>query len=433
MAERYVLLGLARTRCNWFGQLSHWSTTGVAPIEFIKCLSAEEARAVMGTGRRVSAFLVDGGLNRFDRDLVASATEAGAPTIVVEDRRNCRDWSSLGCVAALEEDFTRDQLVEVLDRHARVVDRTVHRPVARTDLADDPAPGRMVGVTGTGGSGASTVAMALAQAVAPTSGRVALVDGARRADLALYHDVGDVIPGLPELVDLQRRDRSDPEEVRSLLFGIDDRGYDLLLGLRRSRDWAGLRPHAVDAALESLRRSHDLVVVDHDPDVEGEAETGSVDVEDRNAVARAVVRSADLVLLVTRPGMKGAHDLLRLLDEFTTAGTSAARLVPVVDGSARSRPGRTEMARAVRDLTVGRTARGSAGVPPVFVPHVRGLEDAHRTAGRLPERLTRSLGRVVSDLLDTLPRRTTAADLGAAIRVGDLGSDAALDLRGGAA
>lgn len=177
-----------------------------------------------------------------------SATEAGAPTIVVEDRRNCRDWSSLGCVAALEEDFTRDQLVEVLDRHARVVDRTVHRPVARTDLADDPAPGRMVGVTGTGGSGASTVAMALAQAVAPTSGRVALVDGARRADLALYHDVGDVIPGLPELVDLQRRDRSDPEEVRSLLFGIDDRGYDLLLGLRRSRDWAGLRPHAVDAA-----------------------------------------------------------------------------------------------------------------------------------------------------------------------------------------
>lgn len=430
MADRYVVLGLARTRCHWFGQLSHWSTAGVAPIEFIKCLSAEEARAVMGTGRRVSAFIVDGGLSRFDRDLVASATEAGAPTIVVQDRRNSRDWLSIGCVAALDEGFTRDQLVEVLDRHARVIDRTIHRPVARTDLADDPAPGRMVGVTGTGGSGTSTIAMAVAQALAPTHGRVALVDGARRADLALYHDVGDVIPGLPELVDLQRRDRSDPEEVRSLLFGIDDRGYDLLLGLRRSRDWAGFRPHAVDAALESLRRSHDLVVVDHDPDVEGEAETGSVDVEDRNAVARAVTASADLVLLVTRPGMKGMHDLLRLLDEFTTAGTPAARLVPVVDGATWSRPGRTETARAVRDLTAGPSSRGAGVVPPVFVAHVRGLEDAHRAAGRLPERLTRSLGRVVSDLLAALPRRATAADVGAAIGVGDLGAGAALDLRG---
>jgi MinD-like ATPase involved in chromosome partitioning or flagellar assembly len=430
MAERYVVLGLARTRCHWFGQLSHWSTAGVAPIEFIKCLSAEEARAVMGTGRRVSAFIVDGGLGRFDRDLVASASEAGAPTIVVEDRRNGRDWSSIGCVAALDQDFTRDQLVEVLDRHARVVDRSVHRPRARTDLTDDPAPGRMVGVTGTGGSGASTVAMALAQALAPTNGMVALVDGARRADLALYHDVGDVIPGLPELVDLQRRDSADPEEVRGLLFGIDDRGYDLLLGLRRSRDWAGLRPHAVDAALESLRRSHDLVVVDHDPDVEGEAETGSVEVEDRNAVARAVMTSADLVLLVTRPGMKGVHDLLRLFDEFTAAGTPVARLVPVVDGSPRSRPGRTELARAVRDLTAGHSSGRAEFVPPVFVPHVRGLEDAHRSAGRLPERLTRSLGQVVSDLLAALPRRATAAEVGTAIRIGDLASDAALDLRG---
>ena len=232
MAERYVLLGLARTRCSWFGQLSHWSTTGVAPIEFIKCLSADEARAVMGTGRRVSAFLVDGGLNRFDRDLVASATEAGAPTIVVEDRRNRRDWSSLGCVAALDEDFTRDQLVEVLDRHARVVDRTVHRPVASDRPGRRPAPGRMVAVTGTAGAVRRRSPWPWPRRwLAHGAGRVALVDGARRADLAMYHDVGDVIPGLPELVDLHRRDRSDPEEVRSLLFGIDDRGYDLLLGL----------------------------------------------------------------------------------------------------------------------------------------------------------------------------------------------------------
>lgn len=53
-----------------------------------------------------------------------------------------------------------------------------------------------------GGAGASTIAMALAQGLGLRDGGttphgVALVDGARRAELSMYHDVGDVIQGLP--------------------------------------------------------------------------------------------------------------------------------------------------------------------------------------------------------------------------------------------
>lgn len=50
VAERFVVVGLARSRSRWFGELARWATAGAAPVDFVKCLTAEEARAVIGTG-----------------------------------------------------------------------------------------------------------------------------------------------------------------------------------------------------------------------------------------------------------------------------------------------------------------------------------------------------------------------------------------------
>ena len=55
MSDRFVVLGLARSRERWFSELVRWSTSAVIPIEYIKCLTADEARAVIGSGRRLSA------------------------------------------------------------------------------------------------------------------------------------------------------------------------------------------------------------------------------------------------------------------------------------------------------------------------------------------------------------------------------------------
>jgi len=447
--ERYVVLGLARSRCRWFVELAHWATAAVAPIEFIKCLTAEEARAVMGAGRRVSALLVDGGLSRFDRDIVDAAAAAGAPTILVEDPRSARDWEALGCAAVLDAEFSRDQLVDVLGRWARRVERASDRNAARVDLDPAVCRGRLVAVTGAGGSGTSTVAMALAQAMADAGLEVGLVDGCRRADLAMYHDVGDVIPGLPELVELHRADTADPDQIRSLLFGIDDRGYRLLLGLRRARDWAGLRPRAVEAALDGMRRTHDVVVVDHDADLEREAETGSVDIEDRHAVALATVSSADLVLLVSRPGVKGLHDLARITDDLCRSGLPAHRIVPVVNGAPRSAATRAQLARAVRELTMARSVEGGGLRSPVFIRTVRGLEGRHRAADRLPEQLTRPLARAVDQAMvraaaagvvdrgngpvHHTPERIRPGDLGTRLQLGttpDTNGPSGIDVRG---
>ena len=124
------------------------------------------------------------------------------------------------------------------------------------------------------------------------------------------HDLEDcpsnVIPGLPELVELHRGDEADPDEIRALEFETR-RGYRLVLGLRRARDWAGMRSRAVAAAVHGLQRTHEVSVLDLDDDLETEAETGSADIEDRHALSLAVARRADAVVVVAGADLKGIH------------------------------------------------------------------------------------------------------------------------------
>ena len=430
MADRYVVVGLARSRCRWFGELARWATAGVAPIEFVKCLTPDEVRAVIGAGRPVSALLVDAGLTRLDRDLVDAATDAGAPTILVGPTA-AQDWEALGCIQTLDADFSRDQLVETLDRWARRVDRSAERPSRRIDLQGPVLRAPLVGVTGAGGAGTSVIAMALAQAAGEDGTDVVLVDGCRRADLAMYHDIGDVLPGLPELVDIHRTEDADPDQVRSVEFPVDGRGYRVLLGIRRPRDWAGLRPRAIDAAIDGLRRTHDMVVIDHDADLEREVDTGSVDVEDRHAVALQTVTRAEAVVVVVEPGLKGLHDAVRIIDDLCRVGVAADAILPVLNRAPRSAPSRAQLARALRSLTIERTDGATRIAAPVFVPHHRSLEGCLRTASPLPSSLTRS---VWTGVRGRLARPVTRPSTGEPERVrpGDLGThvDLAPQIRG---
>ena len=34
--ERYVVIGLAHVRSDWFTEVARWSTSGSLPIEFVK-------------------------------------------------------------------------------------------------------------------------------------------------------------------------------------------------------------------------------------------------------------------------------------------------------------------------------------------------------------------------------------------------------------
>ena len=264
-------------------------------------------------------------------------------------------------------------------------------------------------VCGSGGTGASTVAIALAQGLghrqlasvrstAPStagssragsatprdaaprhgaSGRgVLLADLALHADQAMLHDARDVAPGVQELVEAYRTGVPASDQLRSLVFTIEERCYDLLLGLRRARGWAALRPRTVEAAFDGLAATWPLVICDTDADLEGERETGSVDVEESHALARTAAANADVVFAVGVPGIKGAHSLVGVLRDLLEFGVPANRLVPVVNRAPRGHRGRLEVAEVLAALVAGSGPapgrRDDVGLrPPVFLPERR--------------------------------------------------------------
>ena len=385
--ERFVVLGLARPRSEWFRLVGQWSTSAAIPAEFFRCVTVEELRRRLAGGRPYSCALLDGGLPAVDRDLVHVVRDAGAVAIVVDDHRQRRDWVALGAAAVLPTNLTREVLLDALATHVPLV------AAAGSLLGDGDggevldavlSSGRVAAVCGPGGSGASTVAAALAQGLGEVAGpgAVVLADLARNAEQAMLHDVREVVPGIQELVEAHRGGRPSEAEVRSLTFDVVERRYHLLLGLRRARYWATLRPRALAAAFRSLRASFATVVCDITADFEGEADAGSVDVEERNLPARIAVEQAEVVFAVGRTGVKGTHALVRVVADLAGAGVAPARIVPVINLAPRHPRLRSELTAALADLAAP-VLDGEATAPPVYLPERR-VEEALRDAVPLP-------------------------------------------------
>lgn len=422
--ERYVLLGLAPARADWFRAVGQWATSAAIPAEFLRCVSAEELRTRLAGDRPYSATLLDGSLPSVDRDLIGDVREAGAAAVVIDDGRIARDWTGLGASAVLPLGFGRDELLDVLGAHARLISSgelatgDPERPVAT-----GAGRGRSAAVLGPGGTGASTVAIGLAQGLArrPDAGSVLLADLCRHAEQAMLHDSRDVVPGLQELVDAHRGRTPEPAAVRELTFDVPQRGYRLLVGLRRARYWSALRPRALEAAYEGLRRTFDLVVADTDPDLEGEEETGALEVEERHLLARLAVARADAVFAVGLPGMKGTFSLVRVVGSLVELGVPTGRIVPVVNQAPRSPKARSELARAFADLT--EALPDSRQLPsPLFLPRRRideTLRDGAPVPAPLPELLAGAWAAVVEragrtrEPLPWVPRPVAPGSLGA--------------------
>src|SRR5690606_7812060 len=158
-------------------------------------------------------------------------------------------------------------------------------------------------------------------------------------------------------------------------YVLPARGYDLLLGLRRHRDWTALRPRAVEAALEGLRRAYRVVVADADADLEGEEQCGSTDVEDRNLLARPACAAADLVVAVGVPGPAGLHAQLRVVRDLRDHGVDGRRIVPVVNRAPRSPRRRAEVSSALAALLAAGAPEATLACTPVFLPERRRLAD----------------------------------------------------------
>jgi hypothetical protein len=378
--DRYVVLGVASARAEWFRRVAQWADSGSLPIEFVKCVSVEELRARLGSGRPHSAVLADGGIPDLDRDLVALAASVRCPVIAVRNGRA----APMGATAVLRPEFEPAELLDALSASARPISRGDEIPLLGDELLPPGWRGRVVMVCGPGGTGASTAAIALAQGLGDRLGligRVVLADLALRSDQAMLHDARDLTPSVQELAEAHRVSRPTAEEVRAMTFAVTERGYDLLLGLRRSRAWTALRPRAFEAAFDALQRCFHVVVCDTDSDVEGETEGGSMEVEERHLMARTAARAADVVFVVGVGGMKGSHGVVRVIQDLADIGVPRASIVPVVNRAPRSARARSEQAATIDALLGERKTR-----PVVILPERR-VDEAFRDGVRLPRDL----------------------------------------------
>ena len=409
--ERWVVLGVGQPRARWFAEMAQWAMSAAIPVDFVKCLSADEARVRLASGRAHSALLVGADVAGLDRDLVEEARRVGVAVIVVGPPHR-RDWSDLGVAAVLPDDFGRSAVLSALQAHAAPIARVASMTV--TPAPTEPVPtwrGRLIAVTGPGGTGSSIAAMSVAQAFAaeqPDTGAVLLADLRLDAELAMLHDAREVMPGIQELTEAHRGGRLAVEQVRALSFDAIGRGYHLLLGLRSHRDWTSLRPKAFATSLDGLLSSYRLVVADVDPDLEGEEATGSLDVEDRNVMARHATAAADAIVVVGNPTTKGLHALVRVARHLHRSGVEGHRIVPVLSRAARSPRRRAESVRALAALADAERGLGEMG-NPVFLTERNDIEDAVRDGVRLPPQLGRPLHAELLRRLDAIPARATRA------------------------
>ena len=218
-----------------------------------------------------------------------------------------------------------------------------------------------------------------------------LVDGAG-GDLAAYHDVGDVIPGLPELVELHRGDR--PTPTRSARSSSETRcGYRLMLGLRRARDWAGMRCGPSRLPSTGLQRTHAGLGPDLDDDP-GRTEARPPG-RHRGPPRLSWPSPAEPTPSWSprEPTMRASTTRTRRHD-LHRCGTPAEIIVVVVNQRSRSTvAARAQLARSVRALTddlgddgIGAADRASppasrppcTTTPPLLLPEGIGCADATR-------------------------------------------------------
>ena len=401
MSARYVVAGVAPPRTPWFPLVSQWANSGAIPIEFVKCIGLGELEARLESARTFSAVLIDAGIPGVDRDLLARARERGVAAIVVADAKSATDWRSLGADAVLDREFDRAALLDALASRAVILRHVEPVTPMPGDLEESsPIRAKVVAVVGSGGTGASTVAIAVAEAFgrhAAFAGSTVLADFCLASEQAMLHDTRRVAPGLQELVDHHRTSTPSGEDVRELCFEITGRNYELLVGIRRRRLWNTIRPVACARALDSLATSYAAVVIDTDDDVEGEAESGSVDLEERNVLARTALRAADEIVAVGSASLKGLHSLTRVIADLRAYDIDDERIHPVINLAPSSPRGRAGYTAALADLCA---TEDHTMPPPIFVPF-RNVDECIRAVSPLPLGVVEPFMSFVHGLLPT--------------------------------
>ncbi|MDF1703667.1 MAG: hypothetical protein P1U38_02730 [Aeromicrobium sp.] len=325
-----------------------------------RCVDVSELLAVVRTGA-ASVALVDPALPGLDIDVVRELTSAGAAVAA------CGDTAAAAALGiARRPDPTQLGQVD----WAEPVPVPGPPPPPSTG-ADDRSAGRVLVVWGPAGApGRSTLALALASALAGLGQRPALVDAdVAGGTLAQQLGVLDDLSGI--LASCRAAGNGRVHEVDGHLVEVEP-GLDLLTGIPRADLWPHLRVGALGTVLDRLRSDHAHVVVDVGSGLDLDGTVG----RSRHALTRHLVEEADDLVVVGRADPVGLSRLVRGLAELreVVPGPPSA----VVVNLAGTGPGWSER-------EVAETVRRLAGrAPDLFLPADPATLHAAMMHGRSP-------------------------------------------------
>ncbi len=239
--------------------------------------------------------------------------------------------------AILSRDFT----AEGLDAYARQTTTSTPTP----GLVRVPVPERRFGhVTAvfgaSGGSGVTEVAIELARSLGRRGERSVLIDGdevapslAQRLSLSLH-------PNLRTAVDVVEHGTG---RLSECLVGVAS-NLEVLVGLPHPKDWVELRGSDMTSVINEMARGRPQVVVNASPSIEDLTMFGTAD---RFGISRAVIATADTIVLVCPPTPMGVARLLdRIADLSELAENKPVHVV--INRSQKGAFKRKEIAREIQ-------------------------------------------------------------------------------------
>lgn len=400
-SDRYVILGLGRSRSKWFSDVAVWSSAGAVPADFVKCLSVAEVKQKLNALQPTSILMLEAGTPGVDADLIHSVRSHEIATVVVCPKDLQQKWLDIGATAVLPQSFSPPELLNVLSAHGSLITRTSNEEIAQAVADITSHTGKLIAVCGPGGTGTSTIASVIAQTLSDdvmNTELVCLVDMARNADLAMLHNIDDVVPGLEEVIESNRNRRASAEDLHSFTFHIQPRGYRLVLGSQRPGAWTSMSKRSIEFTLEGLRAAFNYVIADITGDFEGELDGGSIDVEERNALARLTARTADIIVVVGSSGLKGTHSMIRTVNELLRMNIAPERIFPTVNRTHKKLMGEKETTAALKALTHRNGVSASVNDPGFVIE--KPIEHIWRNEERFPKQLCSQVYKVIETAVE---------------------------------
>ncbi|MFM6967828.1 MAG: CpaE family protein [Microbacteriaceae bacterium] len=295
-------------------------------------------RQLFADSERPDALLVHGTVDFLTSDVTELCASRGVELFVLADNVPENRWIEMVPGAT--------RIREIAEIAPPI--KPIHEPTDNQQHERQRKRGTVIAVWGpVGGTGASSVAIALSVLAARAGNSVLLCDAdTRGASISIGLGLVDEVPGFAAACRLAGRKELSEEHIRRLAIPLESgRGeISVLTGLPRASRWVEIAPPKSNEVIDCARQLADFIVLDVGSGIE---ENEWIDgAPQRDGASRSLIANADVVVAVGLSDAVGISRLIRGLDDVSAMCTQ-----PLVVLNQTSRQSAREASDAIARFT----------------------------------------------------------------------------------